>query len=227
MLLSVAPSQLDLFRERGSFALERACREHWATIAVARRTGAVIFTRRHRSRSRRCCGSRHCRRSFGIVAVGRATSRAPCAGTDTRSRLPISAIIIARILAPGSISCASGKAQGRRRHRHQSTLPAEQRIRASWASLGAACRDLATPQLSEGLTRFDLLDAAGPLARIHLLVPRLSRMHLHGWAGKKASASIAHAWFVFDRENRAPAIFRHLHWRDAEKGKEGQEHAGA
>lgn len=75
----------------------------------------------------------------------------------------------------------------------------------------------------EGETRSDLLDAAGPLQRIHVLVPRLPRMHLHGWQGNKASASIAHAWFVFDRQNRTPAAFHHLHWRrterDTEKGK--------
>jgi hypothetical protein len=78
----------------------------------------------------------------------------------------------------------------------------------------------------EGVTRSDLLDA-GPLTRIHLLVPRLPRMHKHGWQGNKASASIAHGWFVFDRENRAPATFHHLHWRRSRTERKEQEHAGA
>lgn len=52
--------------------------------------------------------------------------------------------------------------------------------------------------------RSDILDT-GHLARVHVFKNRLPMMHREGWAGPRASSSIAFAWYVWDRRHAGPA----------------------
>jgi hypothetical protein len=56
--------------------------------------------------------------------------------------------------------------------------------------------------------------AAGKLARIHFFQNRLPRMHKAGWTGKRTSAGMSLAWFVFlrDHDGSAPRL-DWLRWR--------------
>ena len=58
-------------------------------------------------------------------------------------------------------------------------------------------------QFLESDTRAALFDA-GKLARIWVFRKRLPRMHRADWTGKRASAAMVLAWFVFDRDHDGP-----------------------
>jgi hypothetical protein len=47
--------------------------------------------------------------------------------------------------------------------------------------------------------------AAGKLARIHFFQNRVPRMHRADWTGKRASAGMSLAWFVFKRDHDGSA----------------------
>lgn len=55
----------------------------------------------------------------------------------------------------------------------------------------------------ESEKRSAILDS-GMLARVHVFRKRLPMMHRDGWAGPKASSSIAFAWFCWDRTHNGP-----------------------
>jgi hypothetical protein len=64
-------------------------------------------------------------------------------------------------------------------------------------------------QFLEGVGRAELLERRG-LARVYVFRDRLPMMHRHGWAGPRASSSIAYAWFVWDRAHQGHASFHRL-----------------
>jgi hypothetical protein len=55
----------------------------------------------------------------------------------------------------------------------------------------------------ESERRRGILENRG-LARVHVFRRRLPQMHRDGWTGRKASSSVAHAWYVWDRAHRGP-----------------------
>ena len=55
-------------------------------------------------------------------------------------------------------------------------------------------------QFLESESRTDLFDA-GKLVRIWVFRDRVPRMHRANWTGKRASAAMMLAWFVFDRDH--------------------------
>ena len=59
---------------------------------------------------------------------------------------------------------------------------------------------------------------SGRLARVHVFRERLPMMHRHGWAGPKASSSIAFAWFVFDRNHTGPTTLDRISWECGHAG---------
>lgn len=59
-------------------------------------------------------------------------------------------------------------------------------------------------QFLESERRSDILDT-GHLARVHVFKNRLPMMHREGWAGPRASSSLAFAWYVWDRQHAGPA----------------------
>lgn len=63
----------------------------------------------------------------------------------------------------------------------------------------------------ESSSRSTILDV-GHLARIHVFRNRLPMMHRAGWQGNRASSSVAHAWFVWDRNHSRPAIIDRISW---------------
>jgi hypothetical protein len=65
----------------------------------------------------------------------------------------------------------------------------------------------------ESERRTPLLDG-GQLARVHVFKNRLPFMHRDGWAGPKASSSIAFAWFVFARNHRGSATVDRISWKE-------------
>lgn len=64
----------------------------------------------------------------------------------------------------------------------------------------------------EGQRRSPLLEG-GSLARVHVFRDRLPMMHREGWQGRRASSSIAFAWFVFERGHHGPTHLHRLSWR--------------
>jgi hypothetical protein len=48
------------------------------------------------------------------------------------------------------------------------------------------------------------LFCTGTLARVFVFRDRVPRMHRDGWDGKRASAAMCLAWFVFERDHRGP-----------------------
>jgi hypothetical protein len=52
----------------------------------------------------------------------------------------------------------------------------------------------------------------GRLRCVHVFKNRLPMLHRDGWAGPKASSSVAFAWFVWDREHRGPATLNRISW---------------
>src|SRR5215472_15110365 len=66
----------------------------------------------------------------------------------------------------------------------------------------------------ESERRSDILDT-GYLRRIYCFRKRLPMMHRDGWAGPRASSSVAFAWFVWDRANPGPTQLRRISWEGA------------
>jgi hypothetical protein len=65
----------------------------------------------------------------------------------------------------------------------------------------------------ESEKRRPILDC-GLLARVHVFRNRLPMMHRDGWAGPKASSSIAFAWFVWELGHKWPTELRRISWGD-------------
>jgi hypothetical protein len=63
----------------------------------------------------------------------------------------------------------------------------------------------------ESERRTPILDN-GHLARVHVFRKRLPMMHRDGWAGPKASSSMAFAWFIWDRAHTGPTELRRISW---------------
>jgi hypothetical protein len=56
--------------------------------------------------------------------------------------------------------------------------------------------------------------AAGKLSRIHFFQNRVPRMHRANWTGKRASAGMSLAWFVFSRNHDgSPPQLNWIRWR--------------
>jgi hypothetical protein len=66
----------------------------------------------------------------------------------------------------------------------------------------------------EGVGRSAVLDG-GKLARVYVFRERLPRMHRAGWEGRKASSSIAFAWFVWDLAHQGPTELYRLSHRQS------------
>jgi DNA polymerase len=64
----------------------------------------------------------------------------------------------------------------------------------------------------ESERRSAILDR-GQLARIHVFSDRLPMMHRDGWAGRKATNSIAFAWFVWDRNHDGLTTIDRISWK--------------
>jgi hypothetical protein len=62
--------------------------------------------------------------------------------------------------------------------------------------------------------RADITEQGSGLARIHVFANRLPRMHREGWAGKRTSASMELAWFVWERGYAGPTTIDRIWWRD-------------
>jgi hypothetical protein len=63
----------------------------------------------------------------------------------------------------------------------------------------------------ESERRRDVLDEAG-LIRIHVFRNRLPMMHRDGWAGNRASSSVAFAWYVWQRGYVGKATIDRISW---------------
>jgi hypothetical protein len=61
----------------------------------------------------------------------------------------------------------------------------------------------------ESITRTDLMEHMG-LAAVYVFRKRLPRMHRKGWTGKKASRSIAYAWFHWRRGYSGLTVLRRI-----------------
>jgi predicted RNA methylase len=55
---------------------------------------------------------------------------------------------------------------------------------------------------------------ANPPARVHVSSRRLPMMHRDGWAGKKSTSTLAHAWFIWLRGYDGPPQLRWFDWAD-------------
>jgi hypothetical protein len=64
-----------------------------------------------------------------------------------------------------------------------------------------------------GTTRCDIMDH-GNLARVHVFSKRLPMMHRDGWTGRKASARMDFAWFIWDRRHRGGTVINRVLWTD-------------
>lgn len=67
----------------------------------------------------------------------------------------------------------------------------------------------------ESERRSQILDG-GQLARVHAFRKRLPMMHRAEWEGRKASSSVAFAWFVWDQNHTGPTELRRLSWEATE-----------
>jgi hypothetical protein len=63
----------------------------------------------------------------------------------------------------------------------------------------------------ESERRSNILENRG-FARVHVFRKRLPRMHRDGWAGRKASSSIAYAWFVWDARHQGSTTINRISW---------------
>jgi hypothetical protein len=63
-----------------------------------------------------------------------------------------------------------------------------------------------------GRARLFALDN-GQLARVHVFRNRLPMMHRDGWAGNRASNSVAFAWFVWERGYTGDAKIDRISWK--------------
>jgi hypothetical protein len=66
----------------------------------------------------------------------------------------------------------------------------------------------------EGQRRSAVLES-GSLARVHVFRKRLPRMHRHGWAGPRATSTVAFAWFCWDGRHRGPTELHRIPWGGA------------
>jgi hypothetical protein len=66
----------------------------------------------------------------------------------------------------------------------------------------------------EGQRRSAVLES-GSLARVHVFRKRLPRMHRHGWAGPRATSTVAFAWFCWDSRHRGPTELHRISWGGA------------
>ena len=63
----------------------------------------------------------------------------------------------------------------------------------------------------ESMRRSDILDT-GNLRAVRVFKNRLPFMHRDGWAGPRATSSIAFAWFSFSRDHNGPAELSRIEW---------------
>jgi hypothetical protein len=63
----------------------------------------------------------------------------------------------------------------------------------------------------------------GMLARVYVFRNRLPMMHRDGWTGRRATSSIAFAWFVWDRAHRGRAEIERISWSHVTSLKEGEQ----
>jgi hypothetical protein len=63
----------------------------------------------------------------------------------------------------------------------------------------------------ESVRRADILEG-GALARVHVFARRLPRMHRAGWDGRRATLSVAYAWFCWNRDHRGPTTIDRISW---------------
>jgi hypothetical protein len=54
------------------------------------------------------------------------------------------------------------------------------------------------------------------LVTVYQFIERLPMMHRDGWTGRRATSSVAYAWFYFDRRNAAAASIEHISIHDGE-----------
>ena len=64
----------------------------------------------------------------------------------------------------------------------------------------------------ESVRRTDLLEHRG-LRTVRVFRNRLPMMHRDGWAGPRASSSIAFAWLSWDRNHHSPTVIERISWR--------------
>lgn len=64
----------------------------------------------------------------------------------------------------------------------------------------------------ESERRSPILDS-GQLARVHVFRNRVPMMHRDGWEGKRATSTMAFAWFVWDRAHQGPTELHRISWR--------------
>jgi hypothetical protein len=57
----------------------------------------------------------------------------------------------------------------------------------------------------------------GKLVTVYQFIERLPMMHRDGWTGRRATSSVAYAWFYFDRRNGAAATIEHISIHDGEE----------
>lgn len=62
-----------------------------------------------------------------------------------------------------------------------------------------------------GRARKFCLDA-GHLSRVLVFTNRLPMMHRDGWSGPRATSTTAYAWYVFERDRKAPAHIYRISW---------------
>jgi hypothetical protein len=70
---------------------------------------------------------------------------------------------------------------------------------------------LARLALLESAARTEILEYRN-LARVHIFRNRLPFMHRDGWAGPRASSSIAFAWYVWDRDHYGLPTITRISW---------------
>jgi hypothetical protein len=70
---------------------------------------------------------------------------------------------------------------------------------------------LARLALLESVARTEILEYRN-LARIHIFRNRLPFMHRDGWSGRRASSSIAFAWYVWDRDHHGLPTINRISW---------------
>lgn len=64
----------------------------------------------------------------------------------------------------------------------------------------------------ESVRRTDVLEHRG-LRTVRVFRNRLPMMHRDGWAGPRASSSIAFAWLSWDRDHHGPTLIERISWR--------------
>ena len=67
-------------------------------------------------------------------------------------------------------------------------------------------------QFLESEDRTDILES-GDLARVLVFADRVPRMHKAGWNGKRSSAAMCLAWFVFERGHPLQPVLKRIRCR--------------